>query len=160
MLLALSAISACAVGSIREGVYRDPHDRFTVRVPPDRWQPASLDGATLAFRAPELDAGMALLVECDSPEPGRLPSVARHLFFGLADKRIDHRETVPLADAKGVRTRLRARLDDRPVEVDGITIRRGECLYDFLYVAPPDRFDDGRPDFDTFVKSWTPVTKP
>jgi hypothetical protein len=107
-----------------------------------------------------MDAGIGLRAECDSPESGPLPSVARHLFFGLSDKRIDARESVTLSGASGVRTRLRARLDDRPVEVEGVTVRRGACLYDFLYVAPPERFADGRPDFDAFVQSWLPGPKP
>jgi hypothetical protein len=160
MLLALLTTAACAAGSIRDGAYRDPHDRFTLRLPPARWQLASLDGAALAFRAPDLDAGMGLRVDCDSPEPGPLPWVARHLFFGLSNKRIDASERLTRSDASGVRTRLRARLDDRPVEVDAVTMRRESCLYDFVYVAPPERFEEGQPDFDAFVRSWSPLPRP
>lgn len=159
MLLALLTAAACAVGSIRDGAYRDPYDRFTVRLPPARWQLASLDGAALIFHAPDLDAGMGLRVDCDSPEPGPLHWVARHLFFGLSNKRIDASEPLTRSDASGVRTRLRARLDDRPVEVDAVTMRRESCLYDFLYVAPPERFEEGRPDFDAFVRSWSPLPR-
>ena len=160
MLLALLTTAACAAGSIREGTYRDPHDRFTVRLPPARWQLASLDGATLALRAPDLDAGMGLHADCDSPEPGPLPWVARHLFFGLSNTRIDANERLSRGDASLVRTRLHARLEGRPVEVDAVTMRSGSCLYDFMYVAPPERFEEGRPDFDAFVRSWSPGPKP
>ena len=159
-LLALLTVSACATGTIRDGTYHDPQGRFTVRVPPARWQPVSLDGAALSFRAPDLDAGIGLRVDCDVPESGPLPSVARHLFFGLSDKHVERRELVAVSDASGVRTRLRARLDNRPVEVDGVTLRRGECLYDFVYVAAPQRFEDGQPDFEAFLKSWRPAPKP
>jgi hypothetical protein len=51
-------------------------------------------------------------------------------------------------------------LDNRPVVVDGITVRRGECLYDFVYVAPPEHFEDGQRDFNAFVQSWSPAPKP
>ena len=160
MLLALLATAACAAGSIREGTYRDGRDRFAVRLPPVRWQLTSLDGATLGFRAPDLDAGMGLRVDCGNPEPGPLPWVARHLFFGLANTRIDANERLTWGDGSLVRTRLRARLDDRPVGVDAVTMRRESCLYDFMYVAPPDRFEEGRLDFDAFVRSWSPGPKP
>jgi len=160
MLLALLGTAACAAGSVRDGTYRDGHDRFSVRVPPARWQPASLEGATLGFRAPDLDAGMGLRADCDNPEPGPLPWVARHLFFGLANTRIDANERLSRADASLVRTRLHAWLDDRPVEVDAVTMRSGSCLYDFMYVAPPERFEEGRPDFDAFVRSWSPGPTP
>lgn len=154
--LALLWTVACAAGSVREGMYRDGQDRFSVRLPSARWQPVSLDGATLAFRAADLDAGMGLRAECGSPEPGPLPWVARHLFFGLTDKRFGTSEQAARADADFVRTRLHARLDGRPVEVEAVTMRSQSCLYDFLYVAPPDRFEVGRPDFDAFVQSWSP----
>lgn len=159
-MAALLTVSACATATIRDGTYHDPQGRFAVRVPPAPWQPVSLDGAALSFRAPDLDAGIGLRVDCGSPEPGPLPSVARHLFFGLPDKRVETREGIVLADAAGVRTRLRARLEDRPVEVDGVTVRRGACLYDFFYVAAPQRFEAGRPAFDAFIESWTPAQKP
>jgi hypothetical protein len=154
--LALLWTAACATGSIRDGTYRDAHDRFSVRLPPARWQPASLEGATLAFRAPDLDAGMGLRADCGSPEPGPLPWVARHLFFGLADKRVEATQRLTRADASLVRTRLHGRLDGRPVDVEAVTMRSASCLYDFMYVAPPERFEEGRPDFDAFVQSWSP----
>lgn len=160
MLLALLTVSACAAGSIRDGTYRDSHDRFTVRVPPPRWQLESLDGAALVFRNPELDAGISLRVDCDQPESGPLRWVAQHLFFGLSDKEIDQRAPVTLSGVPGIRTRMHARLDHQPVEVDGVTLRREECLYDFAYVAPPERFEEGRPDFDAFVQSWATLTTP
>ena len=159
-IASLLTVSACATGTIRDGMYRDPQGRFTVRVPPARWQPVSLAGAALSFRAPDLDAGIVLRVDCSGSESGPLPSVARHLFFGLQDKRVDGREPIAVSDASGVRTRLRARLDDRPVEVDGVTVQRGECLYDLMYVAPPRRFEEGRRDFDAFIGSWTFVLNP
>jgi hypothetical protein len=158
--LGLLLLSACAAGPIGEGMYRDPRDRFTIQRPPTRWQPLPVEGAAFAFRSPELAAVIGLRVDCSNPEPGPLPAVARHLFFGLSQAEIETREPVVLSGASGMRTRLRARLDDRPVEVDGITVRLQGCLYDFMYVAPPDRFERGRADFDAFVASWTPRAAP
>jgi hypothetical protein len=158
--LGLLLLSACAAGPIGEGVYRDPRDRFSIQRPPTRWQHLPVEGAELAFRSPELAGVIGLRVECSSPEPGPLPAVARHLFFGLSQAEIETREPLVLSGARGMRTRLRARLDDRPVEVDGITVRLQGCLYDFMYAAPPDRFERGRTDFDAFVTSWTPRTAP
>jgi hypothetical protein len=102
---------------------------------------------------------MALLVDCRTPEPGELPAVARHLFFGLQDRQIQERETIQLHDTQAVRTTLHARLDDTPVEVEGVTFRRNGCLYDFVYVAPPAGFAQGRGDFEAFVQSWSPLSE-
>jgi hypothetical protein len=86
--------------------------------------------------------------------------VARHLFFGLREKRIQRRERVSLQGAEGVRTWLVAELDGAPVAVEGVTLRRGGCLYDFMYVAPPATFARGQSDFQTFVESWRPLPEP
>jgi hypothetical protein len=103
---------------------------------------------------------MALLAECKEPEAGELRGVGRHLFFGLQDKQVQAQEPVVLQGVPGLRTRLAATLDDRPVEVEGITLRHAGCLVDFVYVAPPAAFPGGRGDFETFVDSWTPLPRP
>ena len=149
--------AGCATGRIVGEAYRDPEQGFQVRLPAGAWRLQPLDGAALSFASPELRAGMALRVECRGPESGELPWVARHLFFGLQERRIQAEERVRLHDSTAVRTRLHARLDGGPVEVEGVTFRRAGCLYDFVYVAPPAAFPQGRPDFEAFVNSWTPL---
>lgn len=152
--------AGCAGGRLVEGMYRDSAHRYQIRIPTAPWLAVSLDGATVAFRAPDLQAAMAFSVDCKAPEPGGLPWIARHLFFGLQAKRIQSREAIHLRDTEGVRTRLVARLDEVPVEVEGVTVRRGDCLYDFMYVAPPATFPRGQADFQAFVESWSPLPEP
>lgn len=155
----VSLATGCATGRIVGETYRDSEGGFQVRLPPAAWHIRALDGAALSFASPELRAGLALRVDCSTPEPGELPWVARHLFFGLQDTQNQGRETVRLHDVMAVQTRLRARLDDQPVEVEGVTFRRAGCLYDFIYVAPPAAFPRGRADFESFVQSWTPLAE-
>jgi hypothetical protein len=149
--------AGCATGRFVDGMYRDPGDGYEVGLPQASWVLSPLDGAVLSFKAPTLRAAMAMDVECKEPEEGELLWVARHLFFGLKDKRLREQEGVHLHGAEGVRSRLLATLDGQPVEVEGVTARRGKCLYDFVYVAPPSEFASGRPDFEAFVNSWTPL---
>ena len=150
-------LAGCATGRIVDGTYRDRAHGYEVRLPPAPWVLAPLDGAVLSFKAPPLGAAMALDVECQNPEQGELPWVARHLFFGLRDTRAQEREVIQMSGAEAIRSRLQATLDGQPVEVEGVTVRRGGCLYDFMYAAPPAEFSRGRPDFETFVNSWTPL---
>jgi hypothetical protein len=159
LLGTLLLLAGCATGRITGETYRDFDHGYEVRLPPVTWIPRQLEHATLSFESPQLKAGMALLTDCRTPEPGELLWVARHLFFGLQEKRIHEQESIRLHDAGGIRTRLQARLDEVPVEVEGVTIRRAGCLYDFIYVAPPATFPQGRLDFEGFVKSWTPLTE-
>lgn len=156
----LAGLAACAAGRVADGVYRDAGGRFSVRLPAEGWLPQPVEGAALAFRSPALQAGLGLLVECETPEPGALPWVARHLFWGVQDRRIRERAPLVLRGAAGLRTRLTGRLDGAPVEVEGVTVRHGGCLFDFAYVAPPAAFERGRADFEAFLAGFTPLARP
>lgn len=149
--------AGCATGQVVDGIYRDAAQGYQVRLPAAPWIASPLDGAALSFRDPDLQAAMALQVNCTAPEAGELRWVARHLFFGLQDRQIQTQEGLRLHDVDSVRTRLLARLDGRPVEGEGVTLRRQGCLYDFMYVAPPAAFEQGQPDFEAFVESWAPL---
>ena len=157
--MGLSVLAGCD-GRLADGVYQAAHDRYRLHAPPAPWVPTSLHSDELVFRHPDLHAAIALLAQCKGPEPGELPWVARHLFFGLRDRQVESRETVSLGGEPAVRTRLRARLDGAPVAVEAVTVRATDCLYDFVYVAPPAAAAAGRPDFEAFLHSWTPRAVP
>ncbi len=155
----LSLAAGCATGRVVGDTYRDSAHGFEVRLPPPPWQLRSVDEAAVAFDAPARGAGMALRVDCKTPEEGNLPSVARHLFFGLQGVDIQQRRPLQLHDIPALEMRVRARLGDQPVEVESVTFRRAGCLYDFLYTAPPAAFQEGQSDFEAFVHSWTPIAE-
>jgi len=156
----LAALAACAGGRVTDGVYRDAGNRYTLRLPAGAWLPQPLEGAVVAFRAPSLRAGLGLAVECERPEPGELRHVARHLFWGLTNRQIRESGPVSLRGAVGRRSRLVGRLDGQRVEAEGVTVRHGGCLYDFVYVAPPEAFERGRADFEAFLAGFTPLAGP
>jgi len=56
---------------------------------------------------------------------------------------------------RGARTTLRGTLDGKEVAVDAVSLKEDGCVYDFVYVAPVDDFDDGRLAFQIFVESLT-----
>lgn len=150
------SLAGCAAGRTVDGVFHAPQERYQVRPPGPPWVPASLDPDRLAFRAPDLQAAMALWEDCASPEPGELRWVAHHLFFGLKDRQTVARETLRVGGRPAVRTRLTGDLDGERVALEAVSLRHHGCLYDLVYVAPPGRFDAGRPAFEAFVGSFVP----
>jgi hypothetical protein len=142
------------------GVFHAAENRYAIRPPGDPWVPVSQEGDRLAFQAPDRRATVALFQDCEQPERGELAWVARHLFFGLRERRTRDRGPAEVGGVRGVRTRLTARLDGAPVEVEAVTLRHGGCLYDFVYVADPDVFAPARPVFEAFLGSWTPHARP
>jgi hypothetical protein len=131
--------------------------RFHVRPPGPPWAQAATAPDQLAFRAPDLAAAMAVFEDCRAPEAGELRWVAHHLFFGLKPRELREQEGIRLQGLPAVRTRLEGRLDGAPVELEAVSLRHGGCLYDLVYVAPPDRFEAGHPAFQAVVQSFTPL---
>jgi hypothetical protein len=161
LVLVVGAVGAgCATIPAPGTLYRDPAQGFEVRLPDAPWSVHPLPDAPLSLRNLDRGAAMALLTECKAPEAGELRGVSRHLYFGLQDKQVQAQEPVELQGVPGLRTRLSATLDGRPVEVEGITLRHAGCLVDLVYVAPPAAFLGGRGDFQAFVDSWRPLPRP
>jgi len=151
----LALLPACAGGRVIDGIYRDAGGRFAAHLPPADWSLRPVEGAVLAFRSPDGRAAIGLAVECQTPERGELPWVARHLFWGLDGRRLLARSEIALQGARGIRSRLTARLDGQPVAVDGVTLRHGGCLYDFAYVAPAAEGERGQAVFEAFLAGFT-----
>ncbi len=157
-LIAL-ALAACAAPRV-DGRFQDPNARFSLALPGLPWQTTSVPGTLFSVRQPDWGAAIGLAAECASPEPGPLPAVARHLFFGLQQADVASRVPVEVAGVPGMRTHLTAQLDERPVEIDAVTLRLDACLYDLMVIAPPDRFAAALPDFDRLLGSWIREARP
>ncbi len=160
LLLGIPWLGGCAAGRVIDGFYLDSQKGYQVRLPVSPWTSEPLEGAVLAYRAPNLRAGMALGAQCRPTPSSDWPWAAQHLLFGLRDTRTKDRESFQLHGAEALRTHLTARLEQVPVEVEAVSVRHAGCQYDFLYVAPPASFPQGRQDFQAFVESWTPLPKP
>jgi hypothetical protein len=97
---------------------------------------------------------MAVAVSCPPEETGPLPSLVRHLYFGLRQVRQLRQEEVVLDGATGLDTVVTGSVEGTPVQIRSVVIRRNDCLYDILYVAPPDAFPARDVDFDAFLSNW------
>ena len=145
---------AAASGRVVDGVYVDAAKGFRVDLPRSGWRVASSPGADLALRHTGTDASMAVSASCPEQERGPLPAVARHVFFGLRQVEWLRQEPVMLDGVAGLETVVRGRGEGAPVQVRSVVIRQKGCLYDLLFVAPPETFEARGADFDAFLAGW------
>jgi hypothetical protein len=54
----------------------------------------------------------------------------------------------------GLETVVRGRVEGAPVQVRSVVIRQKGCLYDLLFVAPPETFEARGADFDVLLAGW------
>ncbi len=149
-------LAGCATtGRTLDGFYVNEAKAFRVRLPQDGWLVMeSPPGADLAVRDTRSDARMAVSASCPGRETGPLPALVQHLLFGLRDVERLRQERIMVDGAVGIDAVIKARWEGTPVQIRSVVIRRKGCLYDLLFVAPPETFRARSADFDAFLEGW------
>jgi len=145
---------AAASGRVVDGVYVDAAKGIRVDLPRSGWQVTQSPGADLVLRHTGADTSMAVSASCPEQERGSLPALARHVFFGLRQVEWLRQEPIVLDGVAGLETVVRGRAEGAPVQVRSVVIRRKGCLYDLIFVAPPETFEARGADFDAFLAGW------
>ena len=154
-LAVLACVALCTAGCadkrMEHGVFRAGN--YLVAVP-SGWQVESDSRADLALARQGAPGGMLVHATCEGRAPRRtLDVLMRHLLFGLKDRRIVERADVMVNGYPAERAVFEGNSDGRTVWGEAYVVKADECVYDLLYIAPPEFFDQGREDFDRVVKS-------
>ncbi len=146
--------AACAHGdAFEQGTLRKGDVAVQVGPMPPGWRRVEVDGADLAFRDDEHEASALFDVRCgrrDDDAP--LSVLTEHLIMGTTDREFVGQETVPFDGREALHTVLRAKLDGVPMQYDLYVMKKDGCVYDIVYVAPPDRFAQGEAAFERFAR--------
>src|SRR5882672_11501816 len=150
--LALVA-AGCSAGRIESGVYYSSKG-YHVSLPPSGWSVTRGGAADLELQRMTPPGGMLADATCEGKETRRpLDVLTRHLTFGLKERVVEESGPLTVGGRPAQRAVLRGSMDGTPVEVEAIVVKGDQCVYDFLYVAPPEAFESGREDFRAFVES-------
>ena len=128
--------------------------RMAARVPAG-WQQISVDRASLAYRDDPHDASVLVNARCGAKD-GDAPLLAltNHLLMGTTGREVIAEETLPFDAREALHTRLSAKLDGVPRSFDIFVLKKDGCVYDFVFVAPPDQVGLGAPAFEEFVRGF------
>ncbi|MGD0678601.1 MAG: hypothetical protein ABSC94_24605 [Polyangiaceae bacterium] len=151
--IAFAFLSACAHGdSFREGVLEKGKLRVEVGPVPLSWRRVHVEGADLAFRDDAREGSALIDVRCgDRDNDAPLGILTEALVMGTTAREFEAQDVIPFDRREAMHTRLRAKLDGVPMQYDIYVMKKDGCVYDLVYVAPPDRFADGSADFERFV---------
>jgi hypothetical protein len=111
-----------------------------------------VDGADLAFRDDAREGSVLADVRCghrDDDAP--LSVLTQHLIMGTTERDLESQEVLPFDRREAMHTLLRAKLDGVPMEYDIYVMKKDGCVFDLVYIAPPDHFADGSADFERFA---------
>jgi hypothetical protein len=159
LALAVIMLTACGgskgKGSFDGSIYRNGPIAFQVPSAPAEWKRVDVDDAALAFRDDTHGASVLLNARCLSADD-RTPLVAltNHLLIGATERVYVSQAAEPFDGREALHTKLKAKWDGVPMMLDVFVLSKDGCVYDFVYLAPPESFDEGAASFERFVRGF------
>ncbi|MGH7399758.1 MAG: hypothetical protein ACRELW_19750 [Candidatus Rokuibacteriota bacterium] len=154
--------AGCATGAgrIEEGVFHSSKG-YRVTLPSNGWTVERGSRAELALQGEATPGGMLVDATCGGREAARpLDVLARHLTFGLTRRDVMQNGTTTVGGREAAHSVVRGVAGGRDVTVEAVVVRAAPCVHDFLYVAPTEVFDAGRPAFRALVESFALERRP
>jgi len=153
LFIATLALAGCAHGGIRDGVYHAPKERYEVRLPPGTWDRLEVDGADLAITSADRSMSILTGTLCGRYSRAKLETLSQSLFVGLLGRRVRADGPVTLPAGEAHRIAVEGRSNGTAIAAEAYTFRRSRCLFDFVYLAAPERFDAGVEVFRAMVRT-------
>jgi hypothetical protein len=156
---ALLAAACATTGSFDGSVYHGHYASFRVAPLPPTWHRLSLAAADLAFRDERHEASILVNSRCATADrDAPLLTLTEHLIIGTTDRKITREENLPFDAREARHTVLTARLDGVTMAYDIFVLKKDGCVFDMVYVAPPDASGaGGTADFEQFVSGFHTV---
>jgi hypothetical protein len=151
-LIALACLAGCAhADALENGALHKGDLTLQLGPIPENWRRIQVDGGDLAYRDEARGASALLDVRCRRGDDAPLVSLTAHLIIGTTDRAIDKQEVVAFDGREALHTLLYAKLDGVPMRYDIYVLKKDGCVDDFVYVAPPEHFQDGAAEFERFA---------
>jgi hypothetical protein len=153
---AIFALAGCGATVAFDGeTYRDAQVAFRVPHTPTEWRPVKVSDAKLAFRDDTRDASILVTARCGIPSDDvPLQSLTGQLVMGTTEREYVSEDVTPFDGREAMHTVLRAKLDGVRMAYDVFVMKKNGCVYDLVYVAPPEQFDAGKTTFEAFCKGF------
>lgn len=144
---------------LHDGMLEKGDTRIRLGPVPAEWRPIHVDGADVAYRDEARQGSTLFDVRCNArDDDAPLSVLTEHLIMGTTEREFDSQETIPFDGREALHTLMRAKLDGVPMQYDIYVMKKNGCVYDLVYVAPPDRFSQGAPAFDAFARGLHAAT--
>jgi len=155
ILIAALCLAGCGTADAYDGrVYHAGRGSFKTGPIPADWKRESVPNTMLAFR--DRDGGMVNVYSRCGQDGDDVPlgALTNHLLIGFTEREVKSQTVGPLDGREAMHTIVHAKLDGVPMALSIYVMKKDGCVYDLVWVAPPDRFDAGLEGFDAFVAGF------
>jgi len=154
-LLAVFAFVSCSGPTLKGEVYRGDGLAFRLGAIPPTWRRLEVTNVRLAFRDEGAESTVLVNARCgkDSDDVP-LTALTQHLFMNFTARETIEQSVLPMDGREAMHALLRAKLDGVPNAFDAYVLKKDGCVYDFVLVSAPLKFEANRPAFETFVSGF------
>lgn len=142
-------------GKLSGQVFQTEDTSYRIGALPSSWQRQEIEGGDLAFKNTQFDGTMTVDSTCNEKKKNySLKALSESLLIGIKGKEAISREEITVDSLPALRTIYTGSLDNVPIKIATVVLRKNICIYDFTYAASPEHFDIGIVDFDNFVSQF------
>lgn len=142
-------------GELNGQVFQSDDTSYRVGTLPTSWVRQDIDGGDLAFRNTQFDGTMTVDSTCNEKKKNySLKALSESLLIGIKGKEALGREEITVDGQPALKTIYIGSLDNVPIKIATVVVRKNICIYDFTYASSSEHFDIGIVDFNNFVSQF------
>jgi len=151
-------VLSCTPLQVKEGVFSPSHGNYTVDLPEKDWEPVRTGKEDIALWHKQHHAMIAIISSDIENKAFSLEMLNGQLFIGMKNKKILLKESALVDNQEAMHTILICEIDNHTFKVESYVIKIENRVYDLLYWAPFDSFDNAREDFVNVINSFKTST--
>ena len=150
----LIVLGGCAQWAAGKRTISPLYKKYTLNITGNGWEPMKAGKEDMALWNKHSHAMMAFLTSDLENKKYTLETLNTQLFIGLKGKKILSKEQVTIDNQKAMHTILIGNVDNQQLKIDSYVIQAKGHVYDLVYCAPSDSFEDVHRDFENAIKSF------
>lgn len=142
-------------GELNGQVFQTDDTSYRIGTLPTSWVRQDIDGGDLAYRNTQFDGTMTVDSTCNEKKKNySLKALSESLLIGIKGKEALEREEITVDGQPALKTIYIGSLDNVPIKIATVVLRKNICIYDFTYASSPEHFDIGIVDFNNFISQF------
>jgi hypothetical protein len=147
--------AACSGAALHGDVYRADGLAFRLGEMPPTWTRLAVSHARLAFRDEAAETSVLVNARCGQDgDDVPLLALTKHLFMSFTERQQVDQQIVPMDGREAMHTIVAAKLDGVPKTFNAFVLKKDGCVYDFVSISTPGKFETNRLAFEHFVAGF------
>ena len=148
----------CAQLQVKDGILSPPHKNYTVNIPGKGWEMIKVGKEDIALWHKQYHAMIAFISSDIENKKYSLEMLNSQLFIGMKNKKILLNESMLVDNQEAMHTILICEINNHTLKIESYVVKIGNRIYDLVYWAPFDSFDNAREDFVSIINSFKSST--